>query len=106
MASIDVIIVPSIWYENTPLVIYSAQCAKRPVIASNLGGMSEIVRDGMNGLLFDAGNSKKLAELILKVYEDRELLNSLSRNINLPKSYHDYSLELLSIYDELIDVPQ
>jgi glycosyltransferase involved in cell wall biosynthesis len=49
---LDVLVVPSIWYENTPLVIYSAQAAGCPVIASNLGGIAEVKHHEDNGLLF------------------------------------------------------
>jgi glycosyltransferase involved in cell wall biosynthesis len=47
-----VLVVPSIWYENAPLTIQEAFLAKVPVITADLGGMRELIHDGVNGLLF------------------------------------------------------
>lgn len=66
----DALIVPSIWYENTPLVIYSAQAARVPVIGSKLPGIEAAIEDGFNGLLFEAGNTKDLSNQ-LRAYIQR-----------------------------------
>lgn len=101
-SELDVLVVPSIWYENTPLVIYSAQAAGCPVIASNLGGMSEVVIHEKNGLLFDAGDVADLAGAIERLMCDRALLRQLAANAIKPKSIADYVTELRSIYDEVL----
>src|SRR5262249_53249113 len=61
LASIDVLVVPSIWAENSPLVIGEAFLAGLPVVASRIGGIPEIVADGRNGLLFEPGDASDLA---------------------------------------------
>lgn len=101
-AELDVLVVPSIWYENTPLVIYSAQAAGCPVIASNLGGMAEVVGHDRNGLLFDAGDVAGLASAIERLARDRALLRQLAANAVGPKSISDYVSELQIIYDEVL----
>ncbi|WP_457557942.1 glycosyltransferase [Candidatus Harpocratesius sp.] len=58
----DVLIVPSIWYENSPLVIHEAFQARIPVITSNKGGMAELITNHVNGLLFSQGDAADLAE--------------------------------------------
>ena len=63
-SSLDALVVPSLWYENSPLVLYSAQAAGCPVIASNMAGLSEVIEHGKNGLLFEAGNADELATTI------------------------------------------
>ena len=50
LSNLDVLVVPSRWYENTPLVIQSSLATKTPVIATNLGGMSELIKHDINGL--------------------------------------------------------
>src|SRR5262249_2069085 len=50
LSNLDVLVVPSRWYENTPLVIQSSLATKTPVIATNLGGMSELIKHNINGL--------------------------------------------------------
>lgn len=102
-SGLDVLVVPSIWYENTPLVIYSAQAAGCPVIASNLGGMSEVVVHGENGLLFEPRDAAGLADLIRQLCEDRALLGTLSDNAKQPKPVDEYAQELLTIYEEVFE---
>lgn len=101
-AELDVLVVPSIWYENTPLVIYSAQAAGCPVIASNMGGMAEVILHEENGLLFQTGNIKDLANTLKRLVQDRALLKSLAKNAVRPKPIREYVLELQSIYVSLL----
>jgi glycosyltransferase involved in cell wall biosynthesis len=102
LAGIDLLVVPSTWYENTPLVLYSAMAAACPVIASNMGGMSEVIRDGENGLLVEAGDSLVLAEALKLLANDRKLLDKLAAGCQRPKSIGGYVSELLKVYHELL----
>ncbi len=61
-SKVDVIVVPSIWSENSPLVIHEAQACHIPVITADHGGMKEYVHDGINGLLFKHRDINSLAE--------------------------------------------
>jgi glycosyltransferase involved in cell wall biosynthesis len=73
----DVLIVPSIWYENAPLTIQEAFLARIPVITSDLGGMRELVRDGENGLLFRPRDARDLREKIQLMIQQPELIPRL-----------------------------
>src|SRR5438067_2451574 len=64
MRDIDWVVVPSIWWENSPLVIQEAFLHGRPVICSNVGGMAEKVDNGVNGLHFRVGGPVLLAQVI------------------------------------------
>lgn len=101
-SSLDVLVVPSIWYENTPLVICSAQACGCPVIAANLGGMSEAVAHEENGLLFEAGNASELARAIRRLADDRTLLRKLAQKAKKPKSIAQYAVELENVYKEIL----
>jgi len=101
-AALDVLVVPSIWHENTPLVIYSAQAAGCPVIATNLGGMSEVIEHGVNGLLFECGDVSGLANAIARLIHDKKLLDELARNSRNPKSIPEYVEELVMIYKNVL----
>jgi glycosyltransferase involved in cell wall biosynthesis len=81
MSSIDVLVVPSRWYENTPLVIQSALACKTPVVATNLGGMSELIKHRRNGLLFDLNSESSLRAQFQSLLEEPELLGRLRANI-------------------------
>lgn len=77
MADIDVLVVPSLWYENTPFVVLEAQEAGVPVLASDLGGLSESVAPGVNGYLFRAGDVTDLAGWLQRFLREPELLAKL-----------------------------
>lgn len=62
MQQADWIVVPSLWVENAPLVILEAKAAQRPVICSGIGGMAELVRNGVDGLHVPPGNAALLAD--------------------------------------------
>ncbi|MEZ6036993.1 MAG: glycosyltransferase family 4 protein [Planctomycetota bacterium] len=69
-AEMDVLVVPSTWYENTPFVVLEAFAAGVPVIASDLGGLSEVVVPDRNGLLFAPGDATALQAAIERVAGD------------------------------------
>ena len=75
----DVLIIPSEWYENNPLVILEAFQYGLTVIGSDIGGIPEIIVDGKNGLLFQCGNKKLLAEKMDLLCNDLSYLELLKK---------------------------
>lgn len=69
----DAIVVPSVWVENSPLVIHEAQQARVPVITANAGGMAEYVRHEVNGLLFEHRSVESLAAAMQRLADDPAL---------------------------------
>ena len=82
--TVDCAIMPSIWWENAPLVIQEAQGQDCPVICSNIGGMAEMITDGVNGLTVPPNDPQALAEAMRRMAENPELRQSLSRNARHP----------------------
>lgn len=74
---VDAIVVPSIWYENSPLVIHEAQQVGVPVITANVGGMSEYVHHERNGLLFQHRDVTSLCDQMKRFVEDPKWASSL-----------------------------
>lgn len=101
LSRLDVIVVPSTWYENSPFVIQEAQAAHVPVIASRLGGMRELVRDEHDGLLFEAGNAADLARQIRRLVEHPALLQQLRPDGSNIRPANDELLELRGHYARL-----
>ena len=99
------LVVPSIWYENAPLVISEAFRNEVPVVASRLGGMAEMVTDGVDGCLFDAGSADDLARVLRTLGEDRDVLARLRTGITSPRTVDDDAGALESVYEELIGEP-
>ena len=107
-SQVDCIVVPSIWAENSPLVIHEAQSCKVPVITAKYGGMKEYVNHEINGLLFEHRNVKSLREQmqyaisnpeLLKHYGDRGYL--LSEDGSVPNII-DHCKELENIYQRFL----
>ena len=73
----DAIVVPSIWVENSPLVIHEAQQVRVPVITANAGGMAEYVHHEVNGLLFEHRSVDALAEQMQRFVDDPSLASRL-----------------------------
>jgi glycosyltransferase involved in cell wall biosynthesis len=98
---IDVLIVPSICYENCPLVINEAFMAKIPVITSNLGGMAELVKDGEYGFTFPVGDSEQLANKIQLFIKNPALKNHLSAKLPDVKDIQTHTEEIFQLYNRL-----
>jgi len=101
LADLDVLVVPSLWYENTPLVVYSAQAARCPVVASNFAGLSDVIRHEDNGLLFKAGDVMALSEQLFRLINEPHLIEHLSTQAQQPKSTSTYVDELIGVWQSV-----
>jgi len=85
----NVTVVPSIWYDNSPMVIYESLMNGTPVIGSRIGGIPELVEEGYNGFLFEAGNVDEL----------REILENLIKNPSELKRLEEGAFESVKKYE-------
>jgi glycosyltransferase involved in cell wall biosynthesis len=76
---VDAIVVPSIWGENSPLVIHEALEAKVPVITANFGGMKEYIQHDINGLLFEHRSPLDLCMQMQRIIEDPKLRERIAK---------------------------
>ena len=97
---VDVLVLPSTWYENSPLVIQEAFASGVPVVAGDVGGMAELVTDGVDGLTFESGDPGALASTIESLADDPGLLRRLRDGVEAPKRLDDHVEELLDRYAE------
>lgn len=101
--SADWIVIPSIWWENSPIVIQEAFFHGRPLIASNVGGMAEKIRDGVDGLHFRVGSAEDLADRLVEALSEDDLWENLRAGIRRPGSHVDCARQHLDLY---LDVMQ
>jgi glycosyltransferase involved in cell wall biosynthesis len=97
----DVLVAPSQWLETGPLVVYEAFAAGRPVVGSDLGGISELVTDGTDGLLVEPSEPQKWAKVIRSLALDSTILKDLKRGVTPPRKMKDVARDMLSCYQEL-----
>jgi glycosyltransferase involved in cell wall biosynthesis len=105
LADADVLVAPSIWYENSPLTIHEAYLAGIPVVASDHGGMRELVRHGVSGLTFRPGDPAALRRALERLAGDRRLLERLRRGIPPVKGIEANAVEIERLYGELPGTP-
>ena len=101
MSQVDWVVIPSIWWENSPLVIQEAFHFGRPVICSDIGGMAEKVEHRVNGLHFRADDPSSLASIMKEAMETPGLWEQLREGIRPLYAMEDHVKELTSLYREL-----
>lgn len=77
LAGLDVIVVPSLWEENAPLVVEEAFLARRPLVVSDHGGLAERVREGLDGLRVRPGDPSELARALRRLLDEPSLRHEL-----------------------------
>ena len=97
LAQADAVVVPSLLLETGPLVVLEAFAAGRPVLGSNLGGIAEKVRDGIDGLLVEPRIEDWRATL-QRIATDRELLERLGQNVTAPRTMQEVAKEVDEVY--------
>lgn len=91
LSRMHVLVVPSLCYENSPTVIYELLALGVPVLASDIGGVGELIQEGKNGWTYPAGDFKVLNQKILSIYQQKEKLPHLAANCQ--NSVADYTLD-------------
>lgn len=102
LSEIDLLVVPSLWHENNPRVIQEAFAGKTPVIAADVGGISEFVHHEVNGLLFERDNSADLAHQLQRIVYEPGLLGRLTAGIPSVKTVAEEVAEIEEIYQEVM----
>jgi len=103
LASLDVLVMPSRWYENSPNAILEAYAMGVPVIATNLGGMAELVEHEQSGLLFELDNTADLCRQIVRLLDEPGLLHRLRAGIPPVKTLEQEMKEIVAHYERLIE---
>jgi len=102
-AEIDVLVVPSLWHENSPLVILYGRHTGTPLTVTDLGGMAEFVDHRKTGMVFPAGNSEKLASCLRFFLDHPELTKKMKKNIKPIKTIAENVREISVIYQRLLN---
>lgn len=100
--SVDAFLLPS-FNEGLPYAVIEALAAKLPVIATHVGGIPEVIDEGVNGFLIDFNDFSALAERILTLHRNKTLLKQMSNNNSLKASKY-YSLH--TVYSQLDTIYQ
>lgn len=94
MNQCTIFVLPS-HFESNPIVIHEAGAFAKPVVASNVGGIPELIVEGHNGLLFPRNNAVRLAENISRLLEDPILRDELGHNLQM-QVFSTYNLDVIA----------
>lgn len=102
LRDVDVLVVPSLWHENTPFVVLEARAAGVPVLGAGVGGIAEIVHDGRDGRLFEAGDVDSLRAVMQELVDDRAQVARLSGHFADVRTLLANAREFDDLYHELL----
>lgn len=102
-----VVIQPSVWFENCPYSVLETMEAGKPLIGSKIGGIPELIEDGINGYIYKFDDVNELSEKLQKIYKDEKIVQEFGKNSRrlYEKKYSDdiYYKKLMDLYNELIN---
>ncbi|WP_426168268.1 glycosyltransferase family 4 protein [Pseudoduganella sp. R-34] len=101
LRAIDLLVIPSRWYENSPLVLLNSLATHTPVLVSNVEGMTEFLEPGRNGYAFERGSVDSLAQQLGKLVGAPQELYQLARTTHYARTPDMMAEETLSIYKSL-----
>lgn len=94
-------VIPSEWYDNSPLAIYESMAMGKPVVASKIGGIPELIENGVDGFLFEAHNVDNLAQKLQYLIDNKDVLFKMSK-MSRKKVEERYNSDLH--YERLMEV--
>ena len=97
----DLLVVPSLWAENAPLVVLEAFAVGTPVLASDIGGLPELLQSGCGGRLFAAGDHAALATILEQLANRPKELADLAASVQTPRSLDQFASRVEQHYAEL-----
>jgi glycosyltransferase involved in cell wall biosynthesis len=102
MADYDLIAVPSRWLETGPLVALEAFAAGVPVLGANLGGIAELVRDGVDGILVAPDDAAAWAATISRLADDRYVIDALRARVAPPRTMDAAADDMAALYARIL----
>jgi glycosyltransferase involved in cell wall biosynthesis len=102
LASIDLLAIPSTWYENSPLVLLNALASHTPVLISDVEGMTEFVREGRNGWSFKRGDSADLRRVLGQLAADPHAVRRASADVFYDRTTQMMGDDVALVYERVL----
>jgi glycosyltransferase involved in cell wall biosynthesis len=103
LAQVDVVAVPSLWYETLSFIAHEAFVVGLPVIASRLGVLADVVRDGVDGLLVAPGDVAAWQAAMQRLLDDPEEMERLRAGVRPPMTVDEHLSTLTQLYSQVLD---
>ncbi|MFG1282880.1 glycosyltransferase [Xanthobacter autotrophicus] len=105
LSRIDILVLPSTWFENGPLTLLKALATHTPVVVSDVPGMTEFIQEGIDGFAFPRGDVEALAGVLRRFVEAPDLARRMSASTAYPRTERDMAQEVLALYSRFGDSP-
>jgi glycosyltransferase involved in cell wall biosynthesis len=102
LSDLDFLVIPSRWYENSPLVLLNALATHTPVIISDVEGMTEFVTEGTNGFTFRRGNVSSLAALLRRIIKDPARARRMTATTEYSRTTEIMTKDVLDVYRSVL----
>lgn len=100
---IDLLVIPSRWYENSPLVLLNALATHTPVLVANVEGMTEFLSPGLNGYGFERDNVNHLHQQLLRLVQSRDELITLAKSTHYDRTTSLMARETMTMYKGVLN---
>jgi glycosyltransferase involved in cell wall biosynthesis len=101
LVELDIVVVPTLWYETASLIVQEAFACGVPVVASQIGALQERLEDGVDGRFFPPGDSTALHDILHQLLIDRAALDTLRNGIKPVRTIQEHLSEIESIYTQI-----
>lgn len=98
LGALDVVVIPSTWYENSPLILLQALATRTPVVISDVAGMTEFLLPGENGFAFRRGDTASLARVLQRFADEPDLARRMSLTTRYERTSRDMVADVLAMY--------
>jgi glycosyltransferase involved in cell wall biosynthesis len=102
--NIDVLVLPSLFGEGTPMVVIEAMAAGKPVIATRIEGVEEMIEDGVDGLLVPPGDDKSLAEAFITISQDKQRAQHMGQCGRIKAAQHYNAKTMISRLEKIYSI--
>ena len=102
LAEIDVLVIPSRWYENSPLVLLNALASHTPVVVSDVPGLTEFVDQGINGFAFKRGDWKALGNILRRFVDGGADAAQMGQATHFDRTTRTMAEEVDAVYREVL----
>ncbi|MGC2164983.1 MAG: glycosyltransferase, partial [Gallionella sp.] len=96
---LDFLVIPSTWYENSPLVLLNALASHTPVIVSNVEGLTEFLETGKNCYIFKRGSARDLERVMKYILANSQRSRKMTQTTHYPKTTLAMTKEVVEIYN-------
>jgi len=100
-AGLDFLVIPSRWYENSPLVLLNSLATHTPVVISDVKGMTEFVKPGENGYIFRRGSASSLAQILQSILDGPQKARAMSSTTTYEKTTRAMTEEVIELYQRV-----